>query len=367
MKIIYGITKSNMGGAQRYVFDLASQAKKAGHDVSVICGGNGTLVAKLKDKNIRVFPLPHLHRDISLVDEFKALHFIFRTLWEEKPEVFHTNSSKMGGLGNFAARLAGTKKIIFTSHGWEFNAPRPVWQKWPIRFFAWLTILLSHKTICVSEKLKKDISKFPFIQKKLVVVHNGLASFELIERTAARRALGIHESDALVVGALSELHPVKGIDVLLDAWERFSKKNHAILVIIGGGEIRENLEEYADHLGISEKVMFKGYVENARQFHPAFDIFCMPSRSEGLPYALLEAGFAARPIIATKVGGIPEIVENGLSGALVPPDDSEALFSTLVLLANDKPLRDRLGSALQATVKEKFSISKMAEETLASY
>jgi glycosyltransferase involved in cell wall biosynthesis len=96
MKILYGITKSNFGGAQRYVFDLAREAKLAGHDVAVICGGAGALVQKLEQNHIRVILLPHLKRDISLVDEFRSFHFIFRTLVEENPDVFHTNSSKMG-------------------------------------------------------------------------------------------------------------------------------------------------------------------------------------------------------------------------------------------------------------------------------
>ena len=367
MKIIYGITKSNFGGAQRYVYDLACGAKKAGHEVSVICGGNGPLIKRLRDKNIRVIALPHLGRDISLVSEFRSFYFIFRTLFEEKPDVFHTNSSKMGGIGNLAARLAGVKKIIFTGHAWAFNEPRPLWQKVVIKFFTWLTILFSHRTICVSAKTKRDVSGWPFIKSRLTMVRNGVEKFEMLPREEARRALGIHESGTLVAGTLSELHPVKGLDVLLEAWEKFSRKNVGILVMLGDGEIRENLEDYARHLGISNRVIFAGYKENARQYLPAFDLFCLPSRSEALPYALLEAGLAARPVIATKVGGVPEIVENGLSGALLEPGDSETLFSTLILLSGDPELRNRLGEALKETVEKKFSLEKMLAETLKTY
>lgn len=367
MKIIYGITKSNMGGAQRYVFDLATEAKKLGHDVAVICGGDGPLVKKLIQSKVKVISLPYLRRDISIVDEFRALHFIFRTLYIEKPDVFHTNSSKMGGLGNLAALLAGVNKIIFTSHGWAFNEPGPEWVKLPIKFFTWLTIFLSDKTICVSERTRKDISNFPFIQHKLFTIYNGISNFDLLDRNAARRNLGIHDLDTLLVGTLSELHPVKGLDTLLEAWSKFSRKTDATLVLMGDGEIRENLEDYAEHLGISDKVILKGYVDNAREHLSSLDIFCLPSRSEALPYTLLEAGLASRPVIATYVGGTPEVIENGLNGALIPPDDSETLFSTLMLLSQDKPLRDRLGSALNATVKEKFSLEKMVKETLSLY
>lgn len=368
MKIIYGITKSNFGGAQRYVFDLATEAKSLGHEVSVMCGGDGPLVEKLKERNIKIITLPYLQRDISLVDELRSLHFIFRTLVEENPDVFHTNSSKMGGLGNLAARLAGVRKIIFTSHGWAFNETwRPWWQKALIKLFVWMTICLSHKTICVSKKTREDVLRLPLIESRLPIVYNGIGEFALMDRATARRNLGIHDENILVVGTNSELHPVKGLDIMLDAWQRFTERHEAILVMISDGELREVLEDYAQELGIADKVIFKGYMDNARQYLLGLDIFCMPSRSENLPYSLLEAGIASRPSIATSVGGIPEIIENGISGALVPPEDSETLFSTLMLLSQDKPLRDRLGSALNATVKEKFSLEKMVKETISLY
>jgi glycosyltransferase involved in cell wall biosynthesis len=367
MKIIYGITKSNFGGAQRYVFDMARAAKDSGHNVSVMCGGNGVLVEKLKSNNIRVISLPHMQRDISLIAEAKTFYFIFQTLMKERPDIFHTNSSKMGGLGNYAARLAGINKIIFTAHGWAFNEPRPFWQRLLIKYFSWLAIIFSHKTISVSEKTENDVSDLPFVKNKIEVIRNGIENFELLERREARRALGVHEEDTLVVGTLSELHPVKGLDILLDTWEKFLKKNDGLLVLVGEGEIRENLENYAESLGIKDKVIFKGYVDNARQYLSGLDIFCLPSRSEALPYTLLEAGLAAAPVIATSVGGVPEVIENGINGALVPKEDSETLFSTLLLFSQDKPLRERLGNALKETVKEKFSKEKMIEKTLALY
>ena len=113
MKILYGITKSNFGGAQRYVFDLATEAKKAGHDVSVLCGGEGALVQKLKEENIRVISIPGFGRDMDLVNDASRLWFIIKTVHKEKPDVFHINSAKMGGAGIFTGRILGIKKIIF--------------------------------------------------------------------------------------------------------------------------------------------------------------------------------------------------------------------------------------------------------------
>lgn len=357
MKILYGITKSNFGGAQRYVYELAQEAEKRGHDVAVLCGGNGVLINKLREAKIRIISLDKLQRDISAPKEIASFLQILKILKQEKPDIFHINSSKMGGLGALAGRLVGIKKIIFTAHGWAFSEPRSEWQKILIKFLVWITLLLSHKVICVSKKSKADVERWPFVRNKLFVVYNGEAEFNLAER----------ENKTFTVGTLSELHKIKGLDILLLAWEKFIKKYKAKLIIINDGEERVNLENMAKTLGISESVVFKGFVDNARAQLSNFDIFCMPSRSEAMPYAILEAGLAKLAVVATPVGGIPEIIESGINGILVPVENSEVLFSTLVLLAEDKDLRKRLGTNLKASIQENFSFDKMIKETFALY
>lgn len=357
MKILYAITKSNFGGAGRYVLELASTAKRQSYDVAVMCGGKGLLVQEFANANIKVISIPQMKRNISMMEELYSLYFIFRTLKSEKPDIFHTNSSKMGGLGAVAARFAGINKIIFTSHGWAFNELRPGWQKMLIKFFAWLTILISHKTICVSEKTRKDISNWPFIKGKLLVIYNGISGFDLAQR----------QSDLFVVGAVSELHRIKGLDILLKAWSRFAPKHPARLILIGEGEERENLENLTTQLDIADSVKFMGFVDNARSRLSLFDVFIMPSRSEALPYALLEAGFASLPSIASRVGGIPEIIKSGDNGILIPSEDPETLLSSLILLYENPDLRKRLGENLKLTIQTKFSFDKMIEKTFALY
>lgn len=366
MKIIYGITKSNFGGAQRYVFDLACEAKRRGHDVAVLCGGEGELVRRLEAENIRVIPLPSLGRNISLIKDFKEFVTMVKILSRENPNVFHVNSSKMGGLGAVAARLAGVGRIIFTAHGWEFNAPRPRWQKILIKFFSWLIVFSSHETICVSEKTKKDMADLPFIEHKIKIIHNGVDEFELKERAEARKKLGVAD-DELVVGTLAELHRVKGLDILLQAWQVLLGSNTGKLLILGRGEEQENLQNTAQQLGISESVKFLGFVENARTLLSGFDIFVLPSRSEALPYAVLESGYASLPTVASLVGGIPEIITNNENGFLVEPENSSNLAEKLQLLIRDHELRERFGKNLKKTILEKFSKEQMFEKTFSSY
>src|SRR3989344_4108720 len=313
MKILYGITKSNFGGAQRYVFELATEAKKRKHDVAVLCGQKGKLAEKLKEKNIKVIALKNLERDISLMKEVKSFVEIMKVLKKERPDVFHINSSKMGGLGGLAGRLA-------------------------------------------------------FIKNKLQVIKNGIREFELLPRIEARQKLvsGI-SPDTLLVGTTSELHKIKGLDVLLIAWSKFIKGRGAKLIIMNNGEEKDNLQNMAKELGISDSVIFKGFIDNARSFLSGFDIFCMPSRSEAMPYAPLEAGFAGLPVIATAVGGIPEVIENGVSGILIPTENTEILLSSLVLLKDNPSLRERLGTNLKASIQEDFSSEQMIAKTFQLY
>jgi len=356
MKILYGITKSNFGGAQRYVFDLATEAHKKGFEVKVLCGGNGVLVKKLEAENIPVISLPTLGRDISLLNDWRSFSLIYRALIKELPDVFHINSSKMG-LGALAARLVGTPKIIFTLHGFPWNEDRSYFQKIIIKFLVWLTIILSHQTICVAEQARNNVTDWPLVKNKLVVVRNGLPRFNL----------GTRKNVVFTVGTIAELHKIKGLDILLLAWKDFIKGREARLMIYGEGEERQNLQNMAQTLGISNSVDFKGFVLDARTYLSEFDIFVLPSRSEAMPYAPLEAGLAGVPVIATTVGGIPEIIENNISGILIPPEDSNVLSSSLVKLFEDPDLRMKLGRNLKNTVEEKFGLEKMVRDTLETY
>ena len=216
-RILYGITKSNFGGAQRYVYDLAIEAKNKGLTVAVVLGGKGVLFEKLREANIQIFSIPSLARDISTFDDSRSFFELLSVIHKFDPDVFHINSSKVGGIGGVAARIMGVPKIIFTSHGWAFNEDRPNIQKAIIKFLHWVTILLSTKTICVADAAKRDFFGWPFVKNKLVVVRNGIQRFNLASREEARAKLLQGGSDNFLVGTIGELHRIKGHDTLLHA------------------------------------------------------------------------------------------------------------------------------------------------------
>jgi glycosyltransferase involved in cell wall biosynthesis len=374
-KILFVITKSNFGGAQRYIYDLATATAKAGYSVTVACGGSGPLVSKLTAAKVRTLPLP-IRNEASVATLFKTAKQLYRLFEEERPDVVHLNSSLVGVAGAFSARLIGVHRIIFTAHGWAFNEERSLFQKTVLRILYWLTILLCTQTIAVSEAVRQQMCSFPFIGRKMTVVHNGVRAESYLSRDEALATLAegnetltkaIGEGTP-VVGTIAELHPIKGLHFLLEAASRMrSSGKRFIVVIMGEGVERRKLEEEIRESGLENTVFLLGHIDNAPRYLAGFDIFVLPSVSEGLGYTLLEAGLAPLPIIASNVGGIPEVIRNGGSGILIPPRSAEKLTEALSLLLDDASLRSALSSELKKTVEGSFSLEQMVSRTTALY
>ncbi|MCB9819458.1 glycosyltransferase family 4 protein [Candidatus Nomurabacteria bacterium] len=371
-KILFLITKSNFGGAQRYVYDLAIGLPKNEFEVKVASGGTGTLIDKLKAANIEVISIDSLQRDISLGKEWSAFWETVEIIRRERPDILHINSSKAGVLGSLAGRLLGIPNIIFTSHGWGFNEERPLWQRLIIKFGHWLTVLLAHRTIAVSQELKRQMN-WPFVNKKITVIHNGRFITNLLTREDSRAALiekdprlAPYKDDfwSLTIG---ELHPVKRHNAVIEAMKeivvREPKTRH---LIISGGEEESRLRTLIEKQNLQENIFLLGVIDEASQYLKAADLFVLASRSEGMPYVLIEALLAGVPIVATKVGGIPEVVEDGLSGLLTPPLDNKALFEAIFELRTNPELRAKLSEGAKVR-SQSFTFEKTLRETVALY
>ena len=369
-RILYVITKANWGGAQHYVYDLACAAHHAGHEVTVAVGGTGLLTEKLRSASIPVIELP-LRQGRTFISDlltFGSLFSLIRIFRKVRPDVVHLNSAKAGGLGGLVARLCGVPRIIFTAHGWEFNAPRSSLSKIGIRLFSWFTILLSHTTICVSNAIQLDVSSLPGAKKKLVVIYNGVADTPLLRREEARLLLSPHTTASYWIGMISELHPTKRIADALRAFSLISEHHpEASLFIMGEGKERTALTHLIHELHLEKRIMLLGHVKDAPQYLRAFDLFIHSSQSEAFSLAILEAGCASLPVIATRVGGIPEIISDEKEGLLVPPRHPEILAQKMELLIQDPNRAKSLGEALCARVQDAFSKERMVAGTLALY
>jgi glycosyltransferase involved in cell wall biosynthesis len=366
-KVLFVITKSNWGGAQRYVFDLATNLDKSRFEPVVALGGTGgagaapgLLYKKLADAGIRTIIVNSFMRDVSIAKEFGALRELIDLFKKERPDVVHLNSSKAGGLGALAARLAGVKNIIFTSHGLAWDEDRNIVSKTLIYLMSQLTFLLCSKVIIITKDNQRRV-------RKSYLIHNGVAPGLLMLKEEARAALQIPQ-DALAVGALGELTWNKGYHLLLRAAQVLKREGKKfVLVIMGEGEERQFLETLIAEEQLQDCVKLAGFVPEGAKYLKAFDIFALSSVKEGLPYVLMEAGQAGVATVAANVGGVSDIVGDNISGLLVKPKNEHDLAEKLSKLINDSTLRQKYGEALKSRVEQEFSIAKMTEETQRAY
>ena len=374
-KVLFLVTKSNMGGAQRYVFDLATHLDTDIFEPIVAFGnaqgstGPGALSNKLAQYNIAIRYLPTLTRDVSH-SEWRSFKDMLTLLRAERPDVVHLNSSKAGGLGSLAARLAGVRHIIFTAHGWPFRENRNPLSRGLIFLASYLTVLFSHTTICICDYDARAFGKLPFVRHKIKVIRNGIAP-ESFEVTRADMCAQLHitgHQDDVWVTSIGELNANKHISLALEVFSESIKRNPDLFyVIIGEGEERESLTQQAHALGLREKVHFTGQLADASKYLRAFDVLFLPSQKEGVPYAILEAAVAGVAVLASNVGGIPEVIDDQKSGFIRDPKDVAGFVDALTILTNDTDTRVRFGKTLQATVAQHYSLERMLSETIALY
>jgi glycosyltransferase involved in cell wall biosynthesis len=382
-RVLFVITKANWGGAQRYVYDLALATKEHGYAVTVAHGTEGLLVEKLAEAGIRTLPLPSVERDVamfstsenalsvkSILESFKrelrALNELTRLFKEEHPDILHLNSSKVGVLGAIAGRLARVPRIIFTAHGWAFNEKRPWWQKSVFRVLYAITLWCSHRTIAVSNAIRREMRTLPF--GKMTVVRHGMDMPDFFTKEVSREKFVPGLKDAFLIGMIAELHPTKRIVDAIDAIAELSPTHGEImLVVMGEGEERAALTERIAQRKLETRVHLVGFVDQASRYLKAFDMFLMPSRTEALGLALVEAGYAGLPVVASRVGGIPEVVVHKESGLLVPPENPHALARAMRTLIEHPDQATEYAKKLEESVHQKFSKKRMIEETLAVY
>lgn len=377
-KIIIAITKAQWGGAQKYVYDLATGLIKQNFDVKVILGGNGTLKDKLEETKNQVFSLSSLERDVSFTADIKSAWSLYKILQSEKPDILHLNSSKMLVLGSIVGRMAGVKNIIFTGHGWAFNEERSKISKLLLKLTYRFSFLFVNKVVFVSEQTKKQAEEngLKLSPGKSAVIYNGLAPYNLYESNEARKmilaklsetdnSLFAMENQPVWLGTIAELHTSKGLTYAISAMTSLPKNVHYF--IIGAGEEKHELELFTEGLDLTNRVHLTGVINEAGQLLKAFDFFVLPSITEALPYAILEAGLAKLPVVASRVGGIPEIITDNFSGILVNARKSQELAEAIKRYLTDKEKSLNFGHNLFETVTNKFSLEKMINSTVIIY
>jgi glycosyltransferase involved in cell wall biosynthesis len=339
------------GGAEQMLIHLAEELRRRGHEVVPVgpTAGCGWLASEFRDRGFD----PATFRLRSALDPacVTGLAGLFR---DRRVDLAHSHEFTMAVYGAAAARRAGIPHLI-TMHGgthWSGRWRRRVAMRWAFR--------ASGGMVAVSLPTRLELERLVGTSRPISVVANGVPRRDG-DRNRLRRELDVTEAEALIV-AVGNLYPVKGHAVLLRALAGTDSDPPWRLAIAGRGEEEDGLRTLAGRHGISDRVHLLGYRADIPDILAAADIFAMPSLSEGLPLALIEAMFAGSAVVASAVGGIPDALVDGREGLLVPPGDPVALGTALERFLKSPPLRGSHGAAAQRRAEAEFTTGRMADQ-----
>jgi glycosyltransferase involved in cell wall biosynthesis len=351
------VTLAEVGGAQAYVAALLPALVRE-FQVTVAAYGPGPVREAAAAAGARFVPLRHVRRPISPWRDLAGLVELVRLLRRERPDILHANSSKAGVLGRLAAVLAGVPIRIFTVHGWAFSAHSGAAS---LLYHAADRLMrpLTTATICVSERERaRGLEARTCIPERTTVILNAV--------DVARVPRAGHDGAGPRIVSVGRLAAPKDFRTLVRALALLPR-GAAEALIVGDGPDRAQLEAEIARLGLAEQVLLAGERRDVPELLARADLFVLSSRSEGLPVSVLEAMAAGLPVIASSVGGLPELVADGETGMLVEAGDVDDLAAALRLLLAEPSLRRRLGAAGRARAEERFGLERFRRAHLELY
>jgi len=361
VKIIHIITRLDKGGSAEETLLTVRGLDKERYDIILIKGLSlesemGVRETRAVEHNlaevercgIRILTISELVRTIHPLYDLKAFISLVKIFLREKPHIVHTHTSKAGILGRWAAFFSRVPVIIHTSHGHVFWG---YFGKLKTRIFILLekiSALVTDRLIMLTEQEKNDHLHFHIApENKFSVVHSGINLDEFsntsVDPASMKRRLGVPE-DNLIVGTVGRLTSIKGHRYLIEAARKIlDVRPDIIFVFLGDGELLDELKNMATRSDIEENIMFLGWRSDVAEVMSTFDIFALPSLNEGMGRVLVEAMALGRPIVASNIGGIPDLVVDGENGYLVPVGDVESLAARIRKLLDDPEKREEMG------------------------
>lgn len=360
--VVHGVLSLELGGLERLVIDLVRIGRQRGQRQSVVCIEQaGQLAAAAKEAGADVFSLDKPPRRSAAVIGQSA--DLLRWL---RPDVVHAHQTGALWYLGQGARQVGGIGVLHTEHS-DHVAHARTWRgKLRTRWLWHQTARWTDRFCCVSADIATSARRWGTVPaRKVDVVLNGIDT-QLYEdrsnRETVRAELGIADS-AVVIGTVGRLVEVKRQDLLIRAFAEIARNNPDVqLLVVGDGPERSRLESLTARLGLTSRVVFAGYQPRPEQSYQAMDVFALSSRHEGLPLALLEAWAAGLPVVVPAVGGIAKVVQHDRTGLLFPKENAVALAAALLQLLHDASLSKRLAAAGRDTVRESYSLERMADE-----
>jgi glycosyltransferase involved in cell wall biosynthesis len=375
IKVLRVIARLNVGGPALHVAYLTAGLADRGYDTTLVAGtvgrGEESMAFVAAAKGVRVEVIDELHRNISPLRDARAILRLARLIRRERPAILHTHTAKAGAVGRLAALLAGRARppiIVHTFHG---HVLRGYFNPVASRGFRILERVLAGMTttlVAVSPEVQDDLVRLHVAPaSKFAVIRLGIELDQRVrddnaERTATRRLLGLGD-DPFVVGWVGRMTAVKHTDVVVRVLGELVERGvDARLLLVGDGPDRDDLERYAHELGVIRRCLFLGYQEDVARWYNAIDALLLPSVNEGTPVSVIESLAARRPAVATRVGGTPDVIRDGVDGFLVDPSDGEALAERLAELARDPELRTQMGAAGRERVLKRYAVDRLVDD-----
>ncbi|MBU0566979.1 glycosyltransferase family 4 protein [bacterium] len=352
IKVLLLIARLNIGGSALQVIDLTKLLDKEKFEVSLVTGcegkDEGNMLNLLGEEEVKPILIPELGREISLLDDLKAFAKLFFLIRREKPDIVHTHTAKAGTLGRLAAKLVGAPVIIHTFHGHIFHS-----YFGPLKTKIFLLIerflsLFTTRIITISPAQRKEILELGIGNKKKVVcIPLGFDLSKFLDcqekRGELREELGLSESH-LLIGIIARLVTIKGHTYFFEAAKMIlDQMKTARFIVVGDGELREEFKELVKKLKIEEATFFLGFRSDLDRVYAGLDLIVLSSLNEGLPTAIIEAMASAKPVVSTRVGGVVDLIEDGVNGLLVPPENPSQLASACLEILCDGERAKKMG------------------------
>lgn len=364
------VVRPAIGGMRAHVLQLALGLRARGFDSELACPGDSDLVHDALEAGVLVHPVP-IVGPLRPLKDLLAVISLVEVIRERRPALIHAHGSKAALIARVATMFSRHTTTVVTVHNQVLygGVSRPM--RW---IYLVLERRLARRTariVTVSDALRRELIDIYRLPSDLVTtVHNGLDLAPFLaggDRRGARARYGVAD-DALLFGLAARFAPQKALDVLVEAAAGvLASEPRAVLMIAGDGPLLENVRTKARATSVRDRMLFPGFETDVPGLLAALDLYISSSVTEGLSLALIEAMAAGLPIVATRVGGTPEVVEDGVSGLLVPAGKAKPLADAIARLLADPPLRKRMGDAGRERAVAEFSEGTMLDRMAALY
>jgi glycosyltransferase involved in cell wall biosynthesis len=371
IRIVRVISRLNVGGPALHVLWMCHKLESMGYRSLLVSGSEspreGDMLNLSRELGVTPVMVPEMGREVSPLADLKALLRMTRLLRAARPQIVHTHTAKAGALGRLAAQLTGVPVRVHTHHGHYLHGYFSDARTKTFVFYERLLRRITTHLVTVSDTVRRDLINAGMARAgDISVIPPGL-DFDQPPAPvtgAFRKHLGVAPGD-LLVGAVARLVPVKGLDDFLEAARLVlarSLPRAATFVLIGDGDLRPQLEERVRTWGLESRIRFAGIVRDMAGVHADLDLLVLSSRNEGMPVAVIEALASGTPVVATRVGGVPDLLEGIDSAVMVAPGDPARLADAIAAVAAD--LDEYRGRARRqiAAARQRYSVDRAAAD-----